>query len=162
LAPISSSLVRWLVGRGRVEDAARCLGRSAELSGEIVQGEQRGRTIGIPTANLSAQALAGIIVPMDGVYAGTVTLGSDEAYPAAISVGIKPTFSRAQLTVEAHLIGYNPHTPDDLYGRHVIFHFAHWLRDQYPFPSVDNLIGQLHRDIQAAALLLGGQDALPA
>lgn len=148
VAPISSSLIRWLVGRGRVEDASACMGRHFELQGQIVQGEQRGRTIGVPTANLDGQSWHGLIVPMDGVYAGTVALGQDNTpHPAAISVGVKPTFGQDQLNIEAHLIDYKTEHPDALYGQKATFRFAHWVRDQYPFPGVDALTKQLHRDI---------------
>lgn len=149
IAPISSSLVRWLVGRGRVEDAATCMGRPFALTGTIVRGDQRGRTIGIPTANLDPQSWHGLITPMDGVYAGTVALERDATeYPAAISVGMKPTFGQDRLNIEAHLIDFNTEKPDALYGQRATFRFARWVRDQYPFPDVDALKQQLHRDIQ--------------
>lgn len=148
-APVSSSIIRWLVGRGRVEDAARCLGRAYELTAPIVKGDQRGRTIGIPTANLDSAAIDGLIVPMDGVYAGSAQVGS-AIYPAAISVGVKPTFNHQQLTVEAHLIGYENDNPDALYGHAAVIRFARWVRDQYPFPGVGPLVEQLRRDIDFA------------
>lgn len=164
-APISSSLIRWLVGRGRVEDAQACLGRPYELVGDIVKGEQRGRTLGVPTANLDPACWQGLITPMDGVYAGLVTLGPEvdhpstaatpgSVFPAAISVGVKPTFGHDQLTIEAHLIGYQPDHPDGLYGQPARFGFAHWLRDQYPFPGIEPLTQQLRRDIQTAQAVL--------
>ena len=153
VAPISSSLVRWLVGRGRVEDASACLGRPFELAGTIVKGDQRGRTIGVPTANLDPDSWKGLITPMDGVYAGSVTLGSEKSedntsYPAAISVGVKPTFDQDQLNIEAHLIDFTTEHPDALYGSHATFRFARWVRDQYPFPGVEALTEQLKRDIE--------------
>lgn len=152
IAPISSSLIRWLVGRGRVEDASACMGRPFELQGKIVQGEQRGRTIGVPTANLDPDTWHGLITPMDGVYAGTVTLNPENGHdntphPAAISVGVKPTFGQDQLNIEAHLIDYKTDDPNALYGTPATFRFARWVRDQYPFPGVDALTEQLHRDI---------------
>ena len=148
VAPISSSLVRWLVGRGRVEDAATCLGRPFELTGTIVKGDQRGRTIGIPTANLDPNSWSGLITPMDGVYAGSVQLDQDNtALPAAISVGVKPTFGKDQLNIEAHLIDFTTEHPDALYGTSATFRFARWVRDQYPFPGVEALTEQLNRDI---------------
>lgn len=160
VAPISSSLVRWLVGRGRVEDAERCLGRPFALTGTVVKGDQRGRTIGVPTANLDSQAWHGLITPMDGVYAGAVTLGDDTTpRPAAISVGIKPTFEQGELNIEAHLIDFNTEHPDELYGRPATFHFAHWLRDQYPFPGIDELTQQLQRDIEQCRSMLEMSDA---
>lgn len=157
VAPISSSLVRWLIGRGRVEDAGACLGRPFELVGQVVKGEQRGRLIGVPTANLDPDACAGLITPMDGVYAGNVTIDDSQTYPAAISVGLKPTFGHDQLTIEGHLIGYAPDDPDGLYGHQARFTFAHWLRDQYSFPGVDALKEQLGRDIETARATMADQ-----
>ncbi|MBX2850530.1 MAG: riboflavin biosynthesis protein RibF [Phycisphaeraceae bacterium] len=159
VAPISSSLVRWLIGRGRVEDAAACMGRPFELVGTIVKGEQRGRTIGVPTANLDPQSWDGLITPMDGVYAGSVTLapGTDQdntPQPAAISVGVKPTFGQDQLNIEAHLIDYTTEHPDALYGKPATFSFAHWVRDQYPFPGIEALTEQLRRDIDQCKNIL--------
>lgn len=157
-APVSSSLVRWLVGRGRVEDASACLDRPYELIGSIVKGDQRGRTIGIPTANLDPAVYAGLIVPMDGVYAGSVMI-DDAEHPAAISVGIKPTFGQKVLTAEAHLIGFTHDDPDVLYGRPARFRFARWIRDQYPFPGVQPLVDQLKRDIDLARSLYDEQSS---
>lgn len=148
LTPISSSLIRWLIGRGRVEDASTCLGRDFAIDARIVKGEQRGRTIGIPTINLDPDAYTHQIVPADGVYAGTAKLeGNGALIPAAISVGLKPTFGHDTLTIEAHLINFKTDHPDALYGQPVRLRFARWLRDQYPFPSVDALKSQLFRDI---------------
>ncbi len=154
VAPLSSSLVRWLVGRGRVEDAARCLGRPFTLEAAVVRGEQRGRTIGVPTANLDPATLEGHLIPADGVYAGeahwTDALGRPHTHNAAISVGTKPTFGRQTLTVEAHLLGYAPDSPDALYGEVVELRFTRWLRDQYTFPGLEPLRQQLARDLQQA------------
>jgi len=169
---VSSSLVRWLVGRGRVADAAICLGRSYALDAAVVRGEQRGRTIGIPTINLDLEPLADHIFPADGVYAGHATLNADATlntdtdadtdtdatrttFPAAISVGVKPTFGQRRLTIEAHLLGYTSDEPDALYGRSVRLGFARFLRDQYPFPGPDALVAQLRRDIARVHTLAG-------
>jgi riboflavin kinase/FMN adenylyltransferase len=146
--PVSSSMVRWLVGRGRVADAAACLGRRFALAGPIVQGEQRGRQIQVPTANLDGAALRGRIVPADGVYAGSASwrqAGRKLDKPAAISVGHKPTFGRKTLTVEAHLLDF----AGDLYGRNIRLDFVRWLRGQHPFPGIEALREQLQRDIAA-------------
>lgn len=153
VAPVGSSLTRWLIGRGRVTDAARCLGRPYSLTATVARGEQRGRTIDIPTANLDPADLAGHILPADGVYAGTATLhdpGSSphDSFPAAISVGVKPTFGRKQLTIEAHLLDYRPDDPDALYGSRITLAFDRWVRDQYPFPGLDALVAQLQRDLE--------------
>ena len=146
VVPVSSSLARWLVGRGRVADAARCLGRPFELTATVVQGEQRGRTLGVPTANLDPAALEGFIVPADGVYGCIAVVGGSgggEAYPAAVSVGTKPTFGRVALTVEAHLLNYD----GDLYGQTLTLRFERWVRGQVAFRGVESLLAQLKRDI---------------
>ena len=136
-----------------MSDAAVCLGRPYTLAATVVRGEQRGRQLGIPTANLDADQIAPHIIPADGVYAGIARLeaGVDGAVPggasevaAAISIGVKPTFGKRALTVEAHLLDFD----EDLYGRTITLHFARWVRDQYPFPGVDALRRQLERDIQ--------------
>lgn len=143
IVDVSSSLVRWLLGYGRVEDAAVCLGRPYELAGTVVMGYQRGRTIGVPTANLDC---GDQLVPADGVYAGECEIDG-RRYPVALSIGSTPTFAQRRYQVEAHLIGYS----GDLYGRAVSLRITRWLRDQSPFPSLDALKVQLARDISQAA-----------
>lgn len=138
---VSSSVIRWLLGYGRVRDAAICLGRDYELAGRVVQGFQRGRTIGIPTANLDC---ADHLVPADGVYAGACEV-EGRTFPAAVSVGTTPTFDRRQHQVEVHLIGFD----GDLYGRILHVRLTRWVRDQARFPGVDALKAQLQRDLAA-------------
>ena len=149
IVKVSSSLVRWLVGKGRVADAAICLNRPYALVAKVVRGEQRGRQIGVPTANLDPAEVDQVLIPADGVYAGIATLTDGSAQAAAISVGVKPTFGRRQLTVEAHLPGFR----GDLYGQQIELAFVRWLRDQMPFPSVDLLKAQLQRDIAGVVQL---------
>lgn len=149
VAPVSSSLIRWLLGLGRVADAARCLGGLYELGTVVVQGEQRGRTIGVPTANLDVHALTDRVVPTDGVYAGLVVLDDGARFPAAISIGVKPTFGRVGRTIEAHLLGFE----GELYGRRIGLQFARWVRDQRPFASVNLLVEQIRRDVAEIARL---------
>lgn len=145
LVTVRSSVVRWLVGQGRVQDAQRCLAAPFSLTGTVIKGEQRGRTLGFPTANLDLDALNEFMLPADGVYAGEAHgPGLPHAYPAAISVGQKPSFGKVQLTIEAHLLDFD----DDIYGQTLTLNFNHWLRDQSRFPSVDALCEQLGRDIQ--------------
>jgi riboflavin kinase/FMN adenylyltransferase len=130
------------------------MGRAFELAGTIVKGEQRGRTIGVPTANLDPQSWEGLITPMDGVYAGSLTIDRDNTpHPAAISVGVKPTFGQDQLNIEAHLIDYTTEHPDALYGKPATFRFARWVRDQYPFPDIGALTQQLRRDIDQCRVI---------
>jgi riboflavin kinase/FMN adenylyltransferase len=142
VVPVSSSLVRWLLFNGRVRDAAICLGRPYALVGEVVKGYQRGRTIGVPTANLHCDEQ---LVPDDGVYAGRCTVGG-QTYPTALSIGTMPTFGNdLQRQVEAHLVGFD----GDLYGQELRVDVIDWLRGQRRFNGVEALKGQLHRDIAA-------------
>ena len=146
VVPVSSSIVRWLVAEGRVMDAALCLGDGFTLQATVEKGEQRGRTIGIPTANLRLDELAGHMLPAHGVYAGQATLADGQRYRAAISVGVKPTFGESRLTVEAHLL----EAPAlDLYDQPLAVRFDRWVRGQQAFASVDHLVEQLHRDLAA-------------
>jgi riboflavin kinase/FMN adenylyltransferase len=170
-AACRSTLVRQLIGQGRLADAERCLQRPHELRAEVVRGEQRGRTLGFPTINLDPLELASLIVPPDGVYAGVAELESQQwpadvvepasggrrdplpnnaRYAAAISVGTKPTFKGDRLTVEAHLLDYAADPDDELYGRRVRLAFHGFLRDQQPFPSPKALADQLARDVERA------------
>jgi riboflavin kinase/FMN adenylyltransferase len=149
LVTVSSSLCRWLVGHGRVADAARCLGEAFSLTARVAAGDRRGRTIGVPTANLEPADYAGYILPADGVYAGVATLATGETFNAAISVGPKPTFAGRTLTVEAHLLDYTAPDPDALYDEPITLSFTRWLRDQYPFPSLEALKAQIARDLDA-------------
>jgi len=146
-APLSSTLIRQLVTGGRVADAALALSRPFDLTATVIPGEQRGRTIGVPTLNLSPQDLQGFVLPGDGVYAGHVTLPDGRVFPSAISVGVKPTFGRQQRIIEAHLIGFD----EDAYNQRVTVALTRWLRDQSRFPGIDALQQQLHRDIARAA-----------
>lgn len=144
LAPVSSSIIRWLLEQGRVADAARCMRSPLTLDAKIIKGDQRGRTLGTPTANLDPAALDGRVIPADGVYAATaITPGG--RFPAAVSIGIKPTFKSAQphRTIEAHLLDFT----GDLYGQTLALQFHRWVRDQTPFPSLNALKAQIARDI---------------
>ncbi len=147
LAPVTSSLIRWLIGRGRVADAARCLGELFSLTGRVVRGEQQGRTLGIPTANLDPAGYEGFIIPADGVYAGVALIPGHPPLAAAISIGTKPTFGVKQLTVEAHLLDYHPEPFEALYGQTITLAFHRWLRDQWAFPDLPSLRAQLDRDL---------------
>ncbi len=157
IVDVSSSVIRWLVAHGRVRDAGKLLGRPYTLQGIVNQGDQRGRTIGFPTANLDTGEQ---LLPDVGVYAGScvidspVTLAQNptpQTFPAAISVGQKPTFGGTQTTVEAHLLDFSA----DLYGQSVELRFTDFLRDQAPFPNVDALVKQLHRDVDRVRHMTG-------
>ncbi len=142
---VRSSVIRWLIAHGRVHDAQRCLGQPFSLTSQIVKGEQRGRTIGIPTINLDLNTLDDHTLPADGVYAGQAHIqGHHQPLTAAISVGNKPSFGQTQLTIEAHLLNFD----QDIYNQTVTLDFHHWLRDQMRFPTPQALCEQLARDIE--------------
>jgi riboflavin kinase / FMN adenylyltransferase len=145
VVPVSSSLIRWLIRHGRARDAAICLGRPYALQGHVVEGYRRGRTIGVPTANLDTLDQ---LLPADGVYAGRCEIDGD-TYAAAVSIGIAPTFGESRRQVEAHLIGFE----GDLYGRTIQLELIDWTRDQMRFIGVDALKSQLSRDISIARSL---------
>ena len=140
---VSSSRIRDLIGDGQVELAAALLGRPPWLEGTVVRGDGRGRGLGFATANL--EPLGRSVLPGRGVYAGHAHLPSS-SHPAAISVGYNPTFtdSREAVRVEAHLLDFDR----DIYGSSLRLEFARRLRDEERFGSVDDLVAQLHRDVQ--------------
>jgi riboflavin kinase/FMN adenylyltransferase len=139
LVDVNSSLIRWLVTNGRARDAAICLGRPYSVQGVVVEGRKRGRTIGVPTANIN---VVDQLIPADGVYAASCTL-DHHTYPAAVSIGSLPTFNGNKRQVEAHLIGYE----GELYGRTIAIDVIDWLREQRKFPGIDSLKSQISRDI---------------
>jgi riboflavin kinase/FMN adenylyltransferase len=139
VVPVSSSLIRWLIVQGRVRDAAICLGRPYSIAGKVIEGHHRGRTIGVPTANL---AIHNHLIPADAVYAGRCIV-DDLPYPAAVSIGDLPTFGDSARQIEAHLIGYT----GDLYGRELRVELLDWLREQRRYESVPALKAQIAIDI---------------
>jgi riboflavin kinase/FMN adenylyltransferase len=153
---ISSSGIRERLSAGDVAAAARDLGRPHRVEGVVVRGQRRGRALGFPTANLETPPHTAI--PADGIYAGwLVSLdpggGEQERWPAAISVGTNPTFDGTERSVEAHALDRDDL---DLYGTHVAVDFVARLREQVRFGSVDELVAQMRRDVDAARTLLAG------
>jgi len=139
LVEVSSTIIRWLLAHGRVRDAAVCLGRPYSLIGPVIRGFQRGRTIGVPTANLAVQ---GQLVPDEGVYAGRCVIDGT-VYPAAVSIGSLPTFDDDAFQVEAHLLDFS----GDIYGRTIEVELLDWLREQRKYSSIESLTLQIQRDI---------------
>lgn len=147
---VSSSHIRGLVLGGAVEYAGRLLGDPFTLAGEVVHGDERGRTLGYPTANLVPEP--GYVTPGHGVYAAVArTLDGDGAtgpsYAAAVSIGVRPTFvtGRGEL-IEAYLLDY----AGDLYGNVLELAFRKRLRGEKRFESVDALVDQMALDVEAA------------
>jgi len=135
---VSSSHIRGLVGAGEVDQAARFLGAPFQLRGEVVHGDERGRELGFPTANLvPEEALA---CPGHGVYACL----ANGATPAAVSIGVRPTFAtgRGEL-IEAHLLDFD----GDLYGTSLRLDFLARLRGERRFDTAEDLIEQIHEDV---------------
>jgi riboflavin kinase / FMN adenylyltransferase len=148
---ISSSHIRGLVAAGEVREAAEFLGGPFLFEGEVVHGDKRGRELGMPTANLVPDDA--YVCPGHGVYATFAYLmGSPgqqpEAIPAAVNVGVRPTFETGRgLLVEAHLIGFEA----DIYGETLRLAFLERLRGEKRFESVDELVVQMNRDVDQAA-----------
>jgi riboflavin kinase/FMN adenylyltransferase len=146
---VSSTWVRELLAEGRVEEAARLLGALPSIRSTVVPGEQRGRTLGYPTANLSPD-IEGYI-PADGVYAAWL-LVDDIRYPAAVSIGNNPTFEGVpDKQVEAHAIDAKL----DLYGSRVELQFVKYIRGMRKFPGADALAEQMRADEQQIRIVLG-------
>jgi riboflavin kinase/FMN adenylyltransferase len=147
--PISSTEIRDHLSRGDVAWAAEALGRPFVLEGAVVRGDGRGRSIGIPTANVEIDER--MQVPAGGVYAGHAGLvGEEPSQPCVINIGTRPTFGGESVTVEAHLLD----TERDLYGEHLALAFTARLRDEQRFDGVDALVAQIHTDIATARDLL--------
>jgi riboflavin kinase/FMN adenylyltransferase len=129
-----------------VEQAAVMLGRPFEARGVVVVGDQRGRLIGFPTANVEVPSE--ICLPADGVYAGWYERSSGETQPCAINLGRRPTFyeSADSSLLEAHLIGFD----GDLYGERAKVRFTNFLRQEQKFAGIDELKAQLAVDLEQA------------
>ncbi len=138
---VSSSLIRSLLSEGRVREAARALGYHYALTGKVVRGSARGKTLGFPTANLEVHDL---LVPGEGVYAGRA-LVDDAAFPAATSIGHAATFNDKETRVETHILGLDR----DLYGQTIRVEFDRLLRPQRKFTSPESLVEQIRRDVAA-------------
>jgi len=144
---ISSSVIRDLLQSGDVKKANDLLGRPYSVSGEVILGDQRGRTIGFPTANMSIWDEQ--VLPQQGVYAGWVTLG-DERFMAVSNLGVRPTFDGQTLSLEAHLLDFDR----DIYGEMLTFTFEHRLRSEKKFDGLESLKAQLNQDIASGRELL--------
>jgi len=138
---ISSSLIRGCLGEGRVQDAARFLGRPHRIRGTVAAGARRGATLGFPTVNLTE---IDAMVPAEGVYAGLAWIeGEGPPWPAACNLGSNPTFGEQAIKVEAHLIGF----AGDLYGRSVELAFLERLRSTRAFSGREELLRQIASDV---------------
>ena len=138
---ISSSGIRATLTQGAVAHAARLLGRWFRLSGRVVPGDGRGRTIGIPTANIDVWPEHA--VPANGVYACRAWVGH-LPHAAAVNIGTRPTVTdQTRRTIEAHLLDFDK----DLYGINVTLDFIEFLRGEQKFNGVSELVAQIRRDV---------------
>jgi riboflavin kinase / FMN adenylyltransferase len=137
---VSSSHIRGLVAAGEVGKAAEFLGGPFLFEGEVVEGDRRGRELGVPTANLVPDDR--LVSPGHGVYAAWA-----HGLPAAVNVGVRPTFETGRgLLVEAHLIEFD----GDIYGETLRIAFLERMRGERRFESVDELVEQMKKDVQQA------------
>lgn len=146
---LSSSLIRQRISEGNVSRAAENLGRYYALSGPVIHGDGRGRKINIPTANIDYPRDK--VIPSNGVYACWAWIG-DEKHPAAINIGINPTFTPDKQTpnVEAHILDFDR----DLYDQELKLEFVQYLREELKFDSVDALLEKIHEDIVETRTIL--------
>jgi riboflavin kinase/FMN adenylyltransferase len=135
-------LIRQVLGEGRVEDAARFLGRPHRLRGTVARGAGRGAGLGFPTINLTGIE---VLIPADGVYAARAWVddGHGPAWPAACNLGPNPTFGEQARKVEAHLIGF----AGDLYGQCVALDLIARLRATRRFSSLEELLEHVRADV---------------
>lgn len=144
--PVSSTKIRQLLKRGEVEHAARLLGRLYGITGVVVKGDGRGRTLGFPTANVAPKHA---IIPPNGVYAVKV-LARERTYHGIVNIGIRPTFDTKRLAIEAHVFDFN----EDLYGEEITVYFVHRIREEKKFQNAEALVRQITLDIVAAREIL--------
>ncbi len=146
----SSTRIRELLAEGDVEAAAALLGRPHEARGTVVEGDRRGRELGYPTANVAVPGRC--CLPADGIYAGTFRAEDGVEHLTSISLGRRPTFyeSADASLLEAYVLDFDA----DLYGQAVTVQFAHRLRGEQRFDSVEALVAQIAADVEATRRVL--------
>jgi len=148
-SPVSSSRVRDALARGEVRVARDLLGRPHFVDASVVRGDGRGRTIGVPTANLAPE---NEILPAGGVYAARCRVPGGIWQPAVVNIGRRPTFGGQHVTVEAHLVDFD----GDLYGERVRLEFHERLRGEERFDGPQALVARIREDVARARDVLTG------
>jgi riboflavin kinase/FMN adenylyltransferase len=148
---ISSTKIRHLLRDGEVEHAARLLGRTYTITGIVVKGDGRGKSLGFPTANIAPKHS---IIPAHGVYAVRLFV-RDRFYDGIANIGMRPTFDKNVLTIEVHIFDFD----EDIYGEDISLYFIGKIRDEKKFGSADELILQIRTDVGIARDLLSGHSA---
>lgn len=149
---VSSSAIRESVAEGQVARAAEFLGRPYRLSGHVIPGDARGRTLGFPTANVVPEQE---LMPALGVYAVRAGVAGQPKHPAVANLGVRPTFDRHGVVLEVHLLEGSP----ELYDTQLEVDLVAHLRPEKRFPNADALKGQIAQDIAAARAALGAHPA---
>ena len=144
---ISSTYIRRQIETGDMATAVKFLGHPYTLTGVVVHGQQLGRTLGIPTANLHLPQ--GLAVPKFGVYACRVTVDG-ESYPAVTNIGTRPTVGGTGITVEAWILDYT----GNLYGRQITLEFYRFLRGEQKFESLSALQAEIRRNAEQTRSLI--------
>nr|WP_245252040.1 bifunctional riboflavin kinase/FAD synthetase [Paenibacillus sediminis] len=146
---VSSSGIRKWLQTGNLSGANVWLGRCYSITGTVVDGEKRGRTIGFPTANLKLNDP--YVVPAKGVYAVRVKY-NDRFISGVMNIGVKPTFHTGEVipSYEVHLLDFN----ESIYGQELVVELVAYIREERKFNSVDELIAQIRRDAEEAAVIL--------
>ncbi len=153
-AVVSSTRVRAALKAGDVEQATALLGRVHDVDGRVVRGDGRGRSIGVPTANLDCDP---VLLPSDGVYAVVARVhGEQELMHGVANLGVRPTFAAGR-SVEVHLFDVDR----DLYDRTLRVGFVARLRDEQKFDGIEAIVAQIQKDIEAARATLAGCDRDP-
>ena len=147
--PVKSRRIREAVASGNMAVCPDLLGRNYHLSGVVVLGDQRGRILGFPTANIEVDPQ--ILLPGDGIYA-TWAIIDGKRHQAATSIGIRPTFELSQRLVEVYVMDFS----GDLYGKTVGVEFIKKVRDQEKFDGLDALIKQINQDVDDCRQVLAG------
>jgi riboflavin kinase / FMN adenylyltransferase len=145
---LHSSEVRRLVTAGEVDQANRLLGREYSIAGPVEAGEKVGRRLGFPTANIGVEPNK--LIPALGAYAGRARAPEGD-FVAALSVGYRPTFGGTQLRVEAFLLDFE----GDLYQQRLELRFLRYLHPDIKFPTTDDLVRQLHKDVADTRQIVG-------
>jgi riboflavin kinase/FMN adenylyltransferase len=143
---VSSSVIRDLLLNGRIEDAARLLGRHYTIEGEVVHGSYRGHKLGFPTANLKT---ANEVIPGFGVYAVLAHL-EGRTFKGVASIGVRPTFDNGPVSIEVYLFDFSK----DVYGKPVELVFIKRLRGEEKFSDADALVRQIQKDVRDAQAVL--------
>jgi len=144
---VSSTRIRELIEAGDVSGAAVLLGSRFQLSNVVIEGDKRGRDLGFPTANLKPPPAK--VIPGHGVYAAVAAV-EGERHPAAVNVGVRPTFGGTELLIEAHILDFE----DDLYGSPLTIEFVEKLRPELEFENAEALVERINDDVTRVRQIL--------